>query len=460
MELKYSVKIFTLISLLSLMISVLPSVHAQSSRTSTEDVISQLSNLMDNTYELDPAVESAWEDYQELLTTAEYQDYVKENPTESGSTYEEITEFFTPDAQESKIEYDEYEIEYIYTYETTNLDQLSIHLYLYNGGLYATAFISNQIEVSDDAPVTLEQVNKVIDRGFQKMSVLEEADPTVFGVINMVKDDQLGSIVAFPSQEVVPDVMLEFITYEGDINTASVYFTPENYTNINNGTLMPISDQLVYYAIDDFIPTASLNELVTRNTTDNIGYRLAHEQLVVLLNVAVVRGLEDNVAGTTMEEVKELFDPQVETAELTLEDPLTALVYRFEDPNNANNIGILTAYFYENQLAFVSVENVKSNWSTAEVNIDYTRGITEDAIQVGDTITALSQTEMEVPAIGIMFRDALPHQVAVIPVKDSEDEVIFVDIFNYRIENYSTQQITDDTGELSDDLFYYIFDQY
>ncbi|MBZ6526402.1 hypothetical protein HYQ40_01340 [Aerococcaceae bacterium DSM 111021] len=456
-----SISRFVVLSILCLLISQIGPVSAQNfEKSETEDVISQLSNLMDNTFDLEPDAESVWEDYIELLTNLEYQDYTKDTATGDGSTYEEISAFFSPDAEETVIEYDAYEKEYIYTYDSSNLDQLSIHFYLYNDGLYATSFISNQIDIPNENTMPLEDVNEAIRPGWPRMDVLQNGNPTIVGLVNMFKDEQLGSIVALPSQDSTEEKMLEFITYEGDVFITSVYFTPENYEGVNDGTLRPMSDQLLFYAVADFIPSDSLEELVTQNTTDNLGYRLAQEQLTVLLDNAVMRGLEDNVAGTTMEEVKENFQPEVEMTELELEDPITALAYRFEDPNNINSVGILTVYFFENQLAFASAESVEIQWNNAEVGIDYSNGIEEDMLNVGDTLTGLAQTSMEVPAVGIMFRDAFPHQVAVIPVRDSENEVFFVDIYNYRIENYTINEITGNTGELSDDLFDYIFNQY
>lgn len=293
------------------------------------------------------------------------------------------------------------------------------------------------------------------------MDTLIEAKPTVMGMINMVKDDQLGSIIAYPSGSGVDDVMLEFTSYEADMPTSSVYFTHDNYLGINEGELQPISDQFLYYATLDFIPQQSLRELVTRNTTLNQGYLIASEQLTYLIDSFVMRGLVDNIPGSTMEEVKADYKPDAEEVELEgLESPLTGLAYQFPDSNNANNIGVLTMYFYEDQLAFISIEDVTSGWKDATVNYDYSKGIAEADIRVGETLTYLTQMDMQVPAIGVMIKDSSAHQVAVIPVKESNNEVFFVDISDYKIENSTVVEITEETGELSDDLFDHIFGQY
>lgn len=425
------------------------------------DTIEQLSRMMESSFDLDANVKDVWLDYVEILTTAEFQDYTKENAMETGSTYDEVKAFYTPDAEEERIDIGDNEYEYVYNYETTDVDDLSIHLYFYNERLYATAIISNQVNVSNRQLVDLDTVDEVIAAGWPTMDVLEDADPVIFGMINMIKDDQLGSIIAYPSGDSLDQAMLEFMTYEANMPTRSVYFTPENYVAINDGTLQPIADQLSYYATSYFIPHKSLRELVNLNTASNIGYRIASEELAYLLDSFTVRGLVDNVPGDTQEYVLEYFDTDGEMVELTdLEDPVTGVAYTYKDPNNANNLGILTIYFFDNQLAFASIENVVSGWRSASITYDSAKGVAESDIRVGDTLTYLTQMPIEVPAIGVMVRDNLPHQVAVIPVKDSENEVLFVDISNYTIEQVNTFEITEDTGELSDDLFNYIFDQY
>lgn len=437
-------------------------IDAQSfEKTAVEDTIEDLSVMMENSFELDDKVKDVWLDYVELLNNVEFQDYTKDNALDTGTSYEEISEIFTPDAEESMLEFGDYEQEYIYTYESENLDELSIHLYFYNGGIYAAAIITNLADVSDDHLLDLETVNEIIAPGWPKMEMLIEAEPTVFGIINMVKDDQLGSIIAYPSGDSADEAMLEFTSYEADMPTSSVYFTNENYKGLNDGTLRPISDQFLYYATLDFIPQDSLRELVTRNTTQNQGYRLASEQLNVILDQFVVRGLLDNIPGASMEEVMDGYMVDAERVELEgLESPITGLAYRFADPNNANNLGILTLYFYENQLAFLSIEEVSSGWRAANIDFDYSRGMADSDIHVGETLTYLTQMDIQVPAIAVMIKDTSAHQVAVIPVKDSENEIIFVDISDYKIENSTIVEITEDTGELSDDLFEHIFDQY
>lgn len=430
-------------------------------KTNIEDTIEDLSLLMENSFELDENVKNVWLDYVELLNKAEFQDYTKEDASNTGSSYEQIKEFFSPDASEETLEFGEYEKEYVYSYESENLEELSIHLYFYNGGIYAAAIISNEFDVSSDQILDLDTVNDIIAPGWPKMDTLIEAKPTVMGIINMVKDDQLGSIIAYPSGSGVEDVMLEFTTYEADMPTSSVYFTHENYNGINEGELQPISDQFLYYATLDFIPQQSLRELVTRNTTENQGYLIASEQLTYLIDSFVMRGLVDNIPGTPMEEVKADYNVDVEAVELEgLESPLTGLAYRFSDPNNANIIGVLTMYFYEDQLAFISIEDVTSGWKDATVNFDFSKGISEADIRVGESLTYLTQMAVQVPAIGVMIKDSSAHQVAVIPVKDSDNEVFFVDISDYKIENSTVVEITEDTGELSDELFDYIFSQY
>ncbi|XJS11664.1 hypothetical protein ACF3NG_05545 [Aerococcaceae bacterium WGS1372] len=426
-----------------------------------EETIKDLSILMENSFEFDDKVKDVWLDYVELLNKAEFQDYTKEDALNTGSSYEDIKEFFSPDAEESILEFRDYEQEFIYQYETDNLEELSIHLYFYNGGIYASSIITNLVAVSADQLLDLETVNKIIAPGWPKMDTLIEENPTVVGIINMVKDDQLGSIIAYPSGNSLDESMLEFTSYEGDMPTSTIYFTHENYIGINDGSLQPMPAQFLYYATLDFIPQKSLRELVNRNTTQNQGYRIASEQLTYLLDSFVVRGLVDNVPGSSIEEVKSDYDVDVEAIELEgLESPLTGLAYQFPDPNNANNLGVLTLYFYDNQLAFLSIEEVRSGWRSASVNYDYSKGIQESDIHKGETLTYLTQMNIQVPAIGIMVKDASAHQVAVIPVKDSEKEVFFVDISDYKIENSTVFEITEDTGELSDDLFDYIFNQY
>lgn len=102
-------------------------------KTTIADTIEDLTGLMENSFDLDDNVKNVWLDYVELLNKAEFQDYTKEDASNTGSSYEEIKEFYSPDASEIELVFGEYEKEYIYSYESENLEELSIHLYFYRG---------------------------------------------------------------------------------------------------------------------------------------------------------------------------------------------------------------------------------------------------------------------------------------------------------------------------------------